>query len=311
MAAELKCPQCGADNSVPPTGLSMTCEYCGFSRPVPDAKARQKRMEQEERTRRNAEQEALKRDQKAKQQKQAAKAAGIGRLIALFGTLLPIIIVGIVLYSNGVFDKMFGPHGGGYGGPAGGRHGILDGPTGEIHYRALATQLKGENYDLVGTMEINAAEPEARVQLNLAKGNCYALAAGSPSRIVAIIVQTIPKVVQRPRSHRAMLRVCPEDTGSFAARIVLDRPGNVSWGLFWRPFSATKAQHRITPKQHQTRRKASPRKNRRRTSRRYDEPPPPPRGAPQHEPPPDSPPPATTRKPKDNLPSEDKYKINE
>lgn len=98
MVRSPKCPECGAKFTVPSTGLTMTCQYCGFTCEVPDAARRRKQLRREEKRRREAERRAQARDKKVS----TSTPKGGGRSAVLIFFFVALVLVPGVIIA-GVF----------------------------------------------------------------------------------------------------------------------------------------------------------------------------------------------------------------
>lgn len=253
----LKCPQCGALNPIPPTGLELICEYCGFTRPVPDADRRREQMEREaERQRRAQEkaQEAALRQQEREQKRRASRRRSVlGWLVALPFKLLPLVALAYLAYYFGL-------------------HTLFMGPGGGPELAAQVAQLSTEGYVMVGAPEeIRFAFAPAVIRLDLKPGECHALALGASRRIKLVHVSG-PRVMVQPRAPNqtgAVVALCPVRGHVRQARVTLDGVGRLSWALLSRSMPApAPPPARAAVKRPSRRRSASVRHRRRRRSRR-------------------------------------------
>ena len=83
------CPNCGARNGIPPAGLTMTCDYCGLSRPVPDADKRKQKLERDEQRRHEQLRAAQEAARRAATHREAKPRVNTGRWI---GTAVLLVV---------------------------------------------------------------------------------------------------------------------------------------------------------------------------------------------------------------------------
>ncbi|MBN2714279.1 MAG: hypothetical protein JXX14_00410 [Deltaproteobacteria bacterium] len=137
--AIFRCPDCKATIHIPETGLRMTCTYCGYEQPVPDAQKRRAQMAKEAQAHELAQQKA------EKQQRDAAAARASQRkkmgwtvlsfpfrlALILVPLAIPVAIVAFVFLQQGAGDA------------------LLDDAT-RNQFEAAAVQAKDAGYQPVG-----------------------------------------------------------------------------------------------------------------------------------------------------------------
>jgi uncharacterized Zn finger protein (UPF0148 family) len=224
--ARLKCPECGARTPVPSSGLTMTCAYCGFSQPVPDADKRRERMERAERKRREAEEAARRRAaQRAAGQAQERVRRGIGcvgALLRLVAAMLPLAAIAAVLYHFGLLDPLIGE-------------------TGEQQLAEAAAELRQRGYVEVQPPRVERyfARP-SQLYADMRRGRCYALALGAPKPLTRVRLHGSPGSIRRPNRLVHALGHCPERDITRRVTVTLDGWGRFSWALYARPAPAAK-----------------------------------------------------------------------
>jgi hypothetical protein len=233
--AFIKCPQCGAKPEIPATGLMMRCGYCGLEMMVPDADARRAAMErtaerearEAERARQRAEAQAQREaEQQRKREEQARgrrakhvkKILGLpSKLFALLFSLIPLAIVGYVLYINGVLDGFVGE-------------------PGRAAFDDTAQTLESEGYTRITEPRVASGvlDREPRY-FELDKGLCYAVVvgAGKPIRVASVTDPRGAKLVEdKTLGFDATLRLCALESGAYKADITLDAMGRYTWAVY-------------------------------------------------------------------------------
>jgi len=252
----LKCPQCGALNPIPPTGLELICEYCGFTRPVPDADRRREQMEREAERQRRAEekaQETARREQEREQSRRASRRRSVVTwLVALPFKLLPLGALAYLAYYFGL-------------------HTLFMGPGGEPELTAQVAQLRTEGYAVQGApAEIRFIFAPAVLRLDLKPGECHALALGATRR-VKLVHFSGPRVTVQPRAPNqtgVSVVLCPVRGRVRRARVTLDGAGRLSWVLLSRSTPAPAPPPARAAVQRPSRRRSASVRHRRRRSRR-------------------------------------------
>lgn len=106
-----KCQECGARISVPPEGLTMTCEYCGAEGPVPDFESRKAAQEQQERERQRQKRKDERRAKKQEREREQSRReppprrrGGVGG--SALGTLIFFAILAYTMYEAGILKQL-------------------------------------------------------------------------------------------------------------------------------------------------------------------------------------------------------------
>lgn len=241
----ISCPQCGAINPVPATGLEMTCEYCKLTRPVPDAAARRRATKKDARRERVQEERAAAAARPRPQEPdRQPRGSGAWLLKSVF-TLAILGVTGYMLYHNGLFDWAVGDPG--------------RGP-----FEISAKRLEGAGYRAAGAPAVEGTfSAPVKLYLKMTKGTCYALAVGSGQLITRVRLHARRRVVRRPERLHTTITHCPPATTVLRADVKLRGPGRLTWSLLSRPGKAAPA-----PRVKSVRRKKRRARKRKRSSRK-------------------------------------------
>jgi hypothetical protein len=210
--------------SIPSTGLEMTCEYCGLTRPVPDADKRRKAMEKAERQRRKAEEDARRRAAQRERDRERSRderrSARGWRLFGVLVVLLPLAITGISLYSSGLFNSLIGD-------------------PGADEFDRLSRELVAQGYEPVGPSTVKGARATmASLFLPMEQGSCYVLGVSSGVPITRIQLMARRTMSVAPNHVRGILSHCPARRVTLKAMVHLAEDGRFTWGLFRRSAPA-------------------------------------------------------------------------
>lgn len=235
----LKCPECGAITSIPSTGLEMTCEYCGLTRPVPDADKRRRAMEKAEERRRKAEEAARRKAEQRERDRERARgerrSARGWRFYTFVVVMLPLAITGYSLYSAGLFDSLIGD-------------------PGAEEFERLSRELAAQGYEPVGPSAVKGARATmAKLFLPLEPGSCYVLGVSSGVPITRIQLLARRTVSAAPNHVRGTVSHCPAKRATLKAMVQLAEDGRFTWGLFRKPATvdqpkATRPAERQQPR---------------------------------------------------------------
>lgn len=234
MKRTINCSECDAVMTVPPEGLTMTCEYCGATRPVPDAEKRKQQQRQEQRRQRAAEQqrqrekkEARRRDQ-TKQASRARVGSWVRSLVStLLWILIPAVIIAVILHRTGVLDA-------------------YRGDTGEAALQEAIAPLRASGYDPVGpTRKARFLFDANKIYLDMDRPGCYAFALGASARLRQVVITGL--TTQNPNRFSASVLFCVEKEKSLRARVALDDPGQLAWVLLRAKAPLTKTARQPLP----------------------------------------------------------------
>ncbi len=278
MLHHTKCSGCGARNSIPATGLTMVCEYCGFSRPVPDAEKRRKKIERAEARQRKQAQAQARTASRLASHREVPRRSSVGKWIGLV-ILLVVLgpIISVLVQTGSVVRTFRRLAGSSHRGDATGSAAVSIDRTAQRHFDRGAKSLRGESYiQQGGARSGDTADP---LVLDVAQGTCYALLVASRQQIevVRLVVPSEPVTAQPRRfaKHRVVARYCPDDSGKIRATVTLRRSGTYAWALFSRPFDATGKRARPAPRRRPSQSygsRPSPRRPRRQPPRKSPRP---------------------------------------
>jgi predicted RNA-binding Zn-ribbon protein involved in translation (DUF1610 family) len=212
-----KCQNCGAKISVPATGLTMTCQYCGTESAVPDIEERKQQQ-------RDQEQQQRRQQRRGEAPKQPRERRGTGRAgWRLLRFLIGVGVIGAVLHFTGVLARITEP---------------LYGDDGKAHYDEAAERLEKAGYTRLTREKTERAFTETKLFLDVKPGRRHALVLGS-GQPLARVTLTDPRgrrVLRRDalRFHEALV-FSPEVAGVYTATVRLESPGRYRWALLRGP----------------------------------------------------------------------------
>jgi len=203
--------------SVPEEGLTMTCQYCGSTAPVPDVEARRKR--QDVATPDPQEGYFI---QEADRSKASAPGAGLMRM--LIWSVVFLVGVGGPLRLTGVLDHVTEP---------------LWGDSGGAHYQKAVDRIRVSKYEQIRRARVEQFFYTVKKHyVTLDSGQCYALVLGSGQPFKRVILsdpKSAPKLSHETlRMHDTVVH-CPVTNGAFSLTVTLDQPGRYTWALFRKP----------------------------------------------------------------------------
>ncbi len=257
-----KCPGCGANISIPLEGLKMTCTYCGHESTVPDAAARRKRMDAEER-KREAEQNRIAKQQRKAVDRERGRKQELARqrakrlravltwplrsLRGLTSLLIPLGIVGFILYQTGVLNAW-----------------IEDPAT--AAFQAASGEIVSRGYTPIMVPKVGrlATTSSSEEHLQVQPGYCYLYAASSNALFSnAKMANAARKTVARQNeiSQTIMLEHCPKKAQYFTAHVQL----NESTGSFTGQWFFKVAPPKPMKKTHRSRSQKNKKKRARRS----------------------------------------------
>ena len=229
--------------SIPPTGLQMTCEYCGLTQPVPDADKRRTRMEREAKRaaeqRKKAEERARRQAEREGQSRQQRRRSTASWLLTLPLKLLPLALVVGLFYYLGGYELFFGDDGA----------------------QALAqeiSRLEADGYRAVGPPASERfVTGVSTFTVGMERGQCYAVAVGSGRPVRSLRLRTSTTA---PNRARGSVVHCPPRSGASRVELVLGGPGRFSWALLRReapraPGPAVRAPVKAPARRRQRRRR--------------------------------------------------------
>lgn len=260
------CSNCGARLSVPETGWTMRCEFCGTEQAVPDIEERRKKLRvsvqqtHDPSERRRLEDELARANAVSETYARAAGAVS-GAVRGLLSVAIVLALLAVALFVTGWWQHL---------------DNYWRGDTGSKRYEESTDRLRHSGYRVARMRsEERALLKPRRLYLELDATSCYGLVVASGNPVAEVVLQNARgRQVKRHSTMRyADTTVyCPRKAGVFTAVVKLAEPGRFSWGLYKKPRPKDSAWRReqASPR----RKKSSPRRRAAKKSPRQGDPPP-------------------------------------